>query len=147
MVSQKRAHAIRGTNRIERPSYVFTDEALRADILRLRGGTGIDAAVNSFSRFAALVLILCSPASCGVLRGWLSHDDSERRAAEMEEVQLRVMRFADEYSGRIADPIQRFQVAAASPRNALRHRTGGWLKRHLPTRSRAARIRSRTRST
>jgi hypothetical protein len=118
MVSQKRAHAIRGTNRLERPSYVFTDEALKADI-RLRGGTGIDAAVNCLSRCAAIVLVICSTASCGVLRGWLSHDDSEQRAAEMEEVQLRVMRFADEYSGRIANPIQRFQVAAASAEERL----------------------------
>lgn len=36
MVSQQRGHAIRSANRIEHPSYVFTGEALRADIRVIR---------------------------------------------------------------------------------------------------------------
>lgn len=75
--------------------------------------------MNSFGRIAAIMLIACSTASCETLRGWLSHDESERRAAEMQELQLRVMRFADEYSGRIYEPIQRFLVATTSPGERL----------------------------
>jgi hypothetical protein len=50
---------------------------------------------------------------------WPGKSDAERRAAELQELQLKVMRFADEYSGRIYDPIERFKRATETPEERL----------------------------
>jgi hypothetical protein len=68
----------------------------------------------------ALVTALLATSSCSTLRGWRSRDESEQRAQRLQEIQLKVMRFADQYSARIAEPIQRFTVEEVSPEDRLR---------------------------
>jgi hypothetical protein len=53
------------------------------------------------------------------MQRWLSRDESERRAARLQEVQLKVMRYADDYSGRISDPLEALTRQAASPEERL----------------------------
>jgi hypothetical protein len=55
---------------------------------------------------------------------WASRDESERRAARLQETQLKVMRFADEYSGRIRDPLQ--ALSLDSPSAELRLAAQNW---------------------
>lgn len=70
-----------------------------------------------------LVLVLLAGAlagsGCSSMQRWLSRDESERRAARLQEVQLKVMRYADDYSGRIGDPLEALTRRAASPEERL----------------------------
>ena len=68
-----------------------------------------------------LVLLACALADsgCSSMQRWLSRDESERRAARLQEVQLKVMRYADDYSGRIRDPLEALNRQAASPEDRL----------------------------
>jgi hypothetical protein len=70
-----------------------------------------------------LVLVLLAGAlagsGCTSMQRWLSRDESERRAARLQEVQLKVMRYADDYSGRISDPLEALTRQAASPEERL----------------------------
>ncbi|HEX4971275.1 MAG TPA: hypothetical protein VFV69_09465 [Steroidobacteraceae bacterium] len=68
-----------------------------------------------------LVLLACALADsgCSSMQRWLSRDESERRAARLQEVQLKVMRYADDYSGRIRDPLEALNRQAASPEERL----------------------------
>jgi hypothetical protein len=68
-----------------------------------------------------LVLLACALADsgCTSMQRWLSRDESERRAARLQEVQLKVMRYADDYSGRIRDPLEALNRQAASPEERL----------------------------
>ena len=67
------------------------------------------------------VLLACALAGfgCTSMQRWLSRDESERRAARLQEVQLKVMRYADDYSGRIRDPLEALNRQAASPEERL----------------------------
>lgn len=69
---------------------------------------------------AALAASLLGTSSCATMRRFLPEDESRRQAQHLQEMQLRVMRFADEYSGRIAEPIQRFVTSGVSPEDRLR---------------------------
>ena len=48
------------------------------------------------------------------MQRWASRDESERRATRLQEVQLNVMRYADEYGGRIRDPLAALNVQSSS---------------------------------
>jgi hypothetical protein len=50
--------------------------------------------------------------ACGSLQ-FRQQDDSEERARQLEQVQLRVMRFADEYVGQIMGPLNALQIRAS----------------------------------
>jgi hypothetical protein len=67
------------------------------------------------------VLLACALAGfgCTSMQRWLSRDESERRAARLQEVQLKVMRYADDYSGRIRDPLEALNRQAASSEERL----------------------------
>jgi hypothetical protein len=59
-------------------------------------------------------------ASCG----WFQkqspkNKEAERRAAQLNTLQLEVMRFADEYEGRLRESVNRFQAGAKSPEERL----------------------------
>jgi hypothetical protein len=68
-----------------------------------------------------LVLLACALADsgCSSMQHWLSRDESERRAARLQEVQLKVMRYADDYSGRIRDPLEALNRQATSAEERL----------------------------
>lgn len=68
---------------------------------------------------ALLVCALAVLAGCGTIHGWASRDESERRAARLQELQLKVMRYADECTGHIADPIATFKTQARTPEERL----------------------------
>lgn len=58
----------------------------------------------------ATLLLAASLASCGLAQKMFrTGPDPEVRAGQLHELQLRVMRYADEYAGRIQEPISRFQ--------------------------------------
>lgn len=62
-----------------------------------------------------LAYALCIVAGCKSMPRWASRDESERRAAHLQEVQLKVMRYADDYSARITDPLEALNVQSDSP--------------------------------
>ncbi len=67
-----------------------------------------------------VVAVTCLLASCG----WFQKQspkrkEAERRAAQLTTLQLEVMRFADEYEGRMRESLNRFQAGAKSPEERL----------------------------
>lgn len=68
----------------------------------------------------ALAAAVLGTSSCATLRRFLPHDESQKQAQRLQEMQLKVMRFADQYSGRIAEPIERFNVSGVTPEDRLR---------------------------
>lgn len=65
------------------------------------------------------VCTLACLAGCSLLPGWGSRNESERRAEQVQKLQLKVMRYADEYAGRIADPIAALKIEARTPEERL----------------------------
>lgn len=64
-----------------------------------------------------LALLICALAACAGCKSmprWASRDESERRAAQLQEVQLKVMRYADDYSAAIADPLEQLNLQSDS---------------------------------
>ena len=58
-----------------------------------------------------LVCIMMVAAGCGFMRKLTGAEaKAEAQATQLQELQLNVMRFADEYAGGIGEPVQRFQV-------------------------------------
>jgi hypothetical protein len=69
-----------------------------------------------------LVVLACAlsvAAGCKSMPRWASRDESERRAAHLQEVQLKVMRYADDYSARITDPLEALNLQSDSPEQRL----------------------------
>jgi hypothetical protein len=64
--------------------------------------------------FGIAAFALCS---CSMMRG--SEKDAAKRAEQLQELQLKVMRFADEYAGGVIEPVQRFQVATDNAEDRL----------------------------
>lgn len=59
-------------------------------------------------------------ASCASLQSMLpSHRAAEERATQLQELQLKVMRFADEYAGRVQEQIRILQATAKTPEERL----------------------------
>lgn len=63
--------------------------------------------------------VLAGFAGCAAMQRWASRDESEQRAARLQEVQLKVMRYADDYSAHIEDPLQALNVQSTSPEERL----------------------------
>jgi hypothetical protein len=57
--------------------------------------------------------------SCTIVKKMGPEDDTAKRAAQLQDLQLKVMRFGDEYAGRILLPIRKFQRDTASPGERL----------------------------
>lgn len=75
----------------------------------------------SLRALSTLLIALVSVFVCGCqsLPRWKSPDESQRQAARLQELQLKVMRYADEYSGALVDPLGRFTSAAKSAEERL----------------------------
>jgi len=69
---------------------------------------------------AVLALLLVAALSaCTPFWSKNAKEASERQAIKLQELQLKVMRFADEYNGALADPLNRFSTQAISPEERL----------------------------
>lgn len=66
-----------------------------------------------------LLIVLVGICGCESLPRWNSQEESQRQASRLQEVQLKVMRYADEYSGALVDPLGRFTSVAKSPEERL----------------------------
>lgn len=66
-----------------------------------------------------MLLAILSVCGCQSLPRWKSSDESHRQASHLQDVQLKVMRYADEYNGALVDPLRRFASEAASPEERL----------------------------
>jgi hypothetical protein len=64
--------------------------------------------------FAILILLLTSATGCSVVQHFVGSDRAARRAQELQDLQTRVMRFADEYVGRMIAPVDALQAADTS---------------------------------
>lgn len=62
----------------------------------------------------------CLVAGCSTIEKFTpSHKEAERRAEELQQTQLRVMRFADEYAGRVRESASTFQAKTKTPEERL----------------------------
>jgi hypothetical protein len=72
------------------------------------------SAVLSAGLRAACVLAICAivsaSAGCGVYNKMMGGDKAAQQAAELQELQLKTMRFADEYVGGLVEGVRRFQA-------------------------------------
>jgi methyl-accepting chemotaxis protein len=59
--------------------------------------------------------VLAVVAGCSTMQRLTPKDESERRAAHLQELQLKVMRFADDYTGRLRDALSMLDVQSAAP--------------------------------
>lgn len=75
--------------------------------------------ISSARVLAILLIALLGIAGCESLPRWNSRDESQRHASRLQELQLKVMRYADEYSGALVDPLGRFTSMARSPEERL----------------------------
>ena len=66
-----------------------------------------------------LLIALVAISGCESLPRFGSQDESQRQASRLQELQLKVMRYADEYSGALVDPLGRFTAVARSPEERL----------------------------
>lgn len=76
-------------------------------------------ALRSVFVLALLACALSGAAGCASMSRWASRGESEQRAARLQEVQLKVMRFADDYGAAITDPLKVLGVESASPEQRL----------------------------
>jgi hypothetical protein len=70
----------------------------------------------------SIVLLACVLASvfgCASISNLVSRDESERRAAHVQDAQLKVMRYADDYSARITDPLHALNASSIAPEERL----------------------------
>lgn len=59
--------------------------------------------------------------SCTILENMMPrHREAERKVAELRVLQLSVMRYADEYAGRVAESAEKYQRSARTPEDRLR---------------------------
>jgi len=80
----------------------------------------------SLSRVLLVLMVSCTLlSSCAVTNRLFSNAGAEGRAAELLQLQLNVMRFADEYTARINDQVVAFQQGTESPTERLM--TQSWL--------------------
>jgi len=67
---------------------------------------------------ALLAALLC--ASCSTIRGMMpKQKQAQQQATELQQVQLEVMRFADEYASRVGEAVERVQLEVVSPEERL----------------------------
>jgi hypothetical protein len=68
----------------------------------------------------ALGHCLLAAVGCSTVQRMLPQEESKARAAQLQELQLKVMRYADDYSGRISDPIAKLNIQSTPPEVRLR---------------------------
>lgn len=66
-----------------------------------------------------LMLMLTCLTGCTVLPRLFGNDHAERRAQQLQELQAKVMRYADQYVGRMIGPINALQTANSTPTDRL----------------------------
>jgi hypothetical protein len=67
-----------------------------------------------------LALLLTTLAGCGLISKMTGAEEkAAEQASRLQELQLKVMRFADEYAGGISEPIIGFQMATTNPDERL----------------------------
>lgn len=66
-----------------------------------------------------LACALAGAAGCSTVQRWTSRDESERRATRLQEIQLKVMRYADDYGGRMRDPLAELSLQSSSSERRL----------------------------
>ncbi len=67
-----------------------------------------------------VVLLVCLLAGCSTIRQMMpAQQEAKRRAEQLQDLQLNVMRFADEYASRVSDVSQRFRGQAQKPEDRL----------------------------
>ena len=72
------------------------------------------------TRIVLLAAVICLGGGCSTITQMMpSHKEAEARAEALRETQLKVMRFADEYAGRVQEVSSRFQVAEKRPEERL----------------------------
>src|SRR6187402_2752748 len=59
--------------------------------------------------------VLAAVVGCSSMQRLGPKDESQRRAAELQALQLKVMRFADDYTGRLRDPLALLDLQSTSP--------------------------------
>ena len=64
--------------------------------------------------------LLVAVVGCSTMQRFLPQEESKQRAAQLQELQLKVMRFADDYTGRIRDPIESLDLSSTPPEIRLR---------------------------
>ena len=68
--------------------------------------------------------LLAAVVGCSTVERFMPREESKARAAQLQALQLKVMRFADDYSGRISDPIAGLNPSTTPP--AIRLRAHDW---------------------
>jgi hypothetical protein len=72
------------------------------------------------ARLSAGLLLLMALAGCGMISKMTGAEEkAAEQASRLQELQLKVMRFADEYAGGISEPIIVFQMATTNPDERL----------------------------
>ena len=64
--------------------------------------------------------LLAALVGCSTVQRLTPGEESKVRAAQLQELQLKVMRFADDYTGRISDPIAKLDLQSTPPEVRLR---------------------------
>jgi hypothetical protein len=64
--------------------------------------------------------LLAAVVGCSTVQRLTPREESKVRAAQLQELQLKVMRFADDYTGRISDPIAKLDLQFTPPDVRLR---------------------------
>ena len=64
--------------------------------------------------------LLAAVVGCSTVQRLTPREESKVRAAQLQELQLKVMRFADDYTGRISDPIAKLDIQTTPPEVRLR---------------------------
>ena len=64
--------------------------------------------------------LLAAVVGCSTVQRLTPREESKVRAAQLQELQLKVMRFADDYTGRISDPIAKLDLQSTPPEVRLR---------------------------
>jgi len=64
--------------------------------------------------------LLAAVVGCSTVQRFTPREESKVRAAQLQELQLKVMRFADDYSGRISDPIVHLNIQTTPAEVRLR---------------------------
>jgi hypothetical protein len=64
--------------------------------------------------------LLAAIVGCSTVQRLTPREESKVRAAQLQELQLKVMRFADDYTGRISDPIAILDIQSTPPEVRLR---------------------------
>lgn len=77
-----------------------------------------------------MLAAICLACSCSVV-GKKDKNKTDERATQLQDLQLKVMRFADEYAGRILTPIREFQRGTDEPRERLASQN--WLVQQTST--------------